>query len=644
MTMKHTLPVVLCAMLAAAGPIAAQEVFTNLEVGYQWVDISGNEDMYRTQLNDDNGIVVNDFSLTLVDLDGSTSWFDRFRIDASGFGGNPAGSFRLQADLADVYALRLAYRQFEHFSALPAWANPDLDDGVIPGQHTWDRDRHLLDLEIQLMPGRSITPIIGYRWNSADSLRRTTYHVGQDEFRLDSDLEETETEFRAGIAFRAGRWAGSIIQGWRNFEATEHAVLAAGAGGGNNANEYLGVDPTLDTFARSSERDASTPVTTAHVRGQVTEVTHVAASFILADGEGDGRTDDLLSGSLVSYQLNRYFQGLDDSISHRTENPFWRGDVRAGFRLGPNADLNLVFDSRHRELEGWALIRSLYLETLNFSGADPADIEQLVQINNGYERDDTRFEAQFSARDLGPFSVWAHLGTTDTDLDVTQDVAEIVLPGGQQGSYGRTVTHLALGGRLELGSVGLSAEAIHQDADDVIMRTDYQNRLRLRLRMDWRPCDWFEFLGTAEKLNSSASASGYSSDTDHWAVDLGLQPATDLWFRVAWDHYDTTSSLLIREPATWTTLVSDHGEGGDMLEGSLDWRRDAYGITAGYSNFENEGSFPFEIERIFGRAFWDFAEHYGAAIEVEQHDYSETMLPMADFEASRYAVFIRYHR
>jgi hypothetical protein len=539
MTMKHTLPVVLCAMLAAAGPIAAQEVFTNLEVGYQWVDISGNEDMYRTQLNDDNGIVVNDFSLTLVDLDGSTSWFDRFRIDASGFGGNPAGSFRLQADLADVYALRLAYRQFEHFSALPAWANPDLDDGVIPGQHTWDRDRHLLDLEIQLMPGRSITPIIGYRWNSADSLRRTTYHVGQDEFRLDSDLEETETEFRAGIAFRAGRWAGSIIQGWRNFEATEHAVLAAGAGGGNNANEYLGVDPTLDTFARSSERDASTPVTTAHVRGQVTEVTHVAASFILADGEGDGRTDDLLSGSLVSYQLNRYFQGLDDSISHRTENPFWRGDVRAGFRLGPNADLNLVFDSRHRELEGWALIRSLYLETLNFSGADPADIEQLVQINNGYERDDTRFEAQFSARDLGPFSVWAHLGTTDTDLDVTQDVAEIVLPGGQQGSYGRTVTHLALGGRLELGSVGLSAEAIHQDADDVIMRTDYQNRLRLRLRIDWRPCDWFEFLGTAEKLNSSASALGLLErppTTGRWTWAFNRPPISGS----AWPGITTT--------------------------------------------------------------------------------------------------------
>jgi hypothetical protein len=644
MTMKALLPVLLIAAVTAIPPVAAQEVFTDLEIGYQWVDVSGNEDMYRTQLNDDNGVVLNTFSLTLADIDASTTWFDRFRIDASGFGGNPAGSFRLQADLADIYALRLAYRQFEHSSALPAWANPDLDEGVTPGQHTWDRDRHLLDLEIQLMPGRTITPIIGYRWNSADGTRRTTYHVGQDEFRLNSDLEETETEFRAGIAFRAGRFAGAVIQGWRNFEATEHAVLAAGAGGGNNANEYLGVDPTLDSFVRTSERDASTPVTTAHVHGQVSEVIDLAASFVYADGEGDGRTDDLLGGSLVSYQLNRYFQGLDDSVSQRTENPFWRGDARVGFRLGPKADLNLVFDSRHRELEGWALIRSLYLETLNFSGADASDIEQLVDIRNGYERDDTRVEAQFAAHGLGPFSVWFHLGSTDTDLDVVQDVAEIVLPLGQEGSFGRTVTHLALGGRLDVGNVAVSAEAIHEDADDVVMRTDFQNRLRLRLRLDWRPCDWFEFLGTAEKLSSDASHTGYSGTTDHWAVDVGLQPAADFWVRAAWDHYDTASSLLIRNPANWATLASDHQEGGDMLEGSLEWRRDTYGITAGYSNFENEGSFPFEIERVFGRAFWDFADHYGAALEIEQHDYTEALLPIADFEASRYAVFVRYRR
>lgn len=635
--------ILLAAMaLAVAGPAGAQEVFTDLEIGYQWVDVSGNEDMYRTQLNDDNGLVIGDFNLALVDTDGSVGLFDRLTIDASGFGGSPAGLLRLTSDLDDRYALRLTYRQFEHFSALPAWANPDLAEGITPGQHTWQRDRDLFDLELQILPGRTLTPIVGFRHNSADSFRTTTYHVGQDEFRLDSDLEETETEFRAGLAFRLGRFSGAVIQGWRNYEGTERSLLASGAGGGNGSRPILGVDPTLDALTRTATFEADTPITSAHIRGMASEFISLDANFILADGEGDGMTDEILGGSLVSYQLNRYFEGREDSVSSRTENPFWRGDLRIGFRLSDHADLDVVADTRHRELEGWALVSSLYLETLNFSGANPEDIQLLTEIQNGYERDDTRLEAQFRARDLGPLSVWVHAGTTSSELDVNQDVAEIILTDGQEGLWERDLTSLAIGGRLDFGGFGIAADAVHEDADAVVMRTDFEERLRLRLRLDWTPCEWFEMLGTAERLTADSGETGFSGTTDHWAVDLGIQAATDLWIRGAWDHYDTETRILIRDPARWDTVPSDHAEGGDMLEGRLEWRRDAFGVVAGFSDFENEGTFPFELQRLFGRAWWDFAENFGASVEIEEHDYSEEFLPLADFDASRYAVFVRY--
>ena len=34
-----------------------------------------------------------------------------------------------------------------------------LDDGILPGQHTWDRTREMLDLELQLLPGQHLLPI-----------------------------------------------------------------------------------------------------------------------------------------------------------------------------------------------------------------------------------------------------------------------------------------------------------------------------------------------------------------------------------------------------------------------------------------------------------------------------------------------------
>ena len=58
-----------------------------------------------------------------------------------------------------------------------------------------------------------MTPVIGYRWNQIEGPRETTYSVGQDEFRLDSDLEETEQEFYGGITFKAGSFFGTLDSG-----------------------------------------------------------------------------------------------------------------------------------------------------------------------------------------------------------------------------------------------------------------------------------------------------------------------------------------------------------------------------------------------------------------------------------------------
>ncbi len=73
---------------------AAQSTSVDIEVGYQWVDVTGNEDMYRTQIDQDDGFVLRGLSINYVDPK-SSGFADNLRIDAAGFGGNPSGSFRL---------------------------------------------------------------------------------------------------------------------------------------------------------------------------------------------------------------------------------------------------------------------------------------------------------------------------------------------------------------------------------------------------------------------------------------------------------------------------------------------------------------------------------------------------------------------
>ena len=629
--------------LGLAPRAGAQSTTVELEAGYQWVDVSGNEDMYRTQVNQDDGFVLGDFSLHFVDHTGGASFVDDLRIDASGFGGNPTGRFRLQMGLGTSYRFRLFYNRFETYSALPAFANPFTNDGIIPGQHTWQRDREVLDFELELLPGRTLTPLVGYRWNRYEGPRRTTYHVGADEFQLTSDLEETESEFYAGLAFTAGRFNGALIQGWREFESRDTLGLVAGAGGGNNSSPVLGADVSMDSFERTVRTDAETPVTTFHIRGPFTEWARLTASYARADYESDSFASEMLSGSLVSFELRRLFGGLEQSIESRTENPSWRGELRLEFDLGSKTDLRIGYERRHRELEGWAMVSNLYLDTLNFSGFDPRDVEQLIDLDNGYEREEEIINARINLRDLGPFVLWAEGNWNDQDVTLSPDAALLIGPG-QGGSFERDITSLGAGAAVLIAKTRVSLDVTTEDADNIVVRTDYSNRLRMRARVDSQLTGWIRLLGTAELINTDniSSGVGYDAETEHLALDLDVTPTDTLSFRLAWDTYSTDSKIAIRQPEDLGVGQSLHQEDGELLEASLQWRPKRFDLGLGYSAFENDGSFPFELDRVFARVGFDFTKAFGAAVEYEAREYSEQSFSIADYDADRVAVFVRW--
>lgn len=643
-TRRVSLAAAALALAVLVCPLAsAQSTSVDIEVGYQWVDVTGNEDMYRTQIDQDDGFVLRGLTINYVDPK-SNGFADNLRIDAAGFGGNPAGSFRLWMGKGTSYRLHVFYQQFDNYSALPAFANPFIDEGIIPGQHTWDRERHLVDVELQILPNRAITPVIGYRWNQVDGPRTTTYHVGQDEFQLDSDFEETEQEYYGGIMFATSRWSGSLIQGWRTFDSTDRVQLAPGAGSGNNPQPVLGTDVTLDDLERRVETEAETPVTTASLRGRLSESFRLTASYVRADYDSDTTASEMLSGSLVSFQLGRFFNGLDQSISSRTESPSWRGEARFEIDLSSNARLDLGYEARDRELEGWAMISSLYLDTLNFGGADPRDISTLIEAENGYSREDQVASARLNLRGIGPFVVWAEGARRSSDIDISEDVSQIVTPGAQEGEFERDVDVFGAGVGVVFGNSRFTVDVVDESADQVVMRTDFNDRLRLRGRLDLALARAFRVLAVAEHITSDNGSSGvdYNVDTDHVGLDLDITPTESLWLRLAYDSYKTDSSIPIRNPINFSITESVHSENGELLEGELRWKISLLKLNLGYSEFTNEGTFPFDLTRAFGGIALDFTKAFGVAVEYESNEYNEDLLSLADFDAERIGVFLRW--
>ena len=643
-----TLPLSIAVLfvLTASSVALAQSTTFDIELGYQNVDVNGNEDTFKTQINQDSGFVLRNLSINFIDPSGESGFADRLRVDASGFGGNPAGRLRLDMGKGQTYRLRLFYQEFKTFSALPAYANPLLDDGVVPGQHTWDRTRNVLDIQLEFPIWKTITPIVGYRWNRYEGPGQTTYSVGNDEFQIASDLEQTESEFYLGLNFATDAVFGTFVQGWRDFKGTDRQELAPGEGVGNNPGTTLGQEVELDSFDRTTSTSAKTSVTTFHITARASDQVRLIGSYVRADYDGDTSMNEMLSGSLVSFQLSRFFQGLDQTIESRTKNPYSRGEARFEFDLSQKTSLKVGYQFRKRELKGWAMVSSLFMDTLNFGGFDPRDIQVMVDSQSGYEREDGIANIRFDFRNLGVFSFWADYANNSQSLNISQDVAQIVLPMGQEGDFDRNIETFEFGGKVDLGNLKILLDVGGQEADEIIMRTDFNDRTRLRGRVDWSIGKIFRVLGTAESINTDNKSSdvGYEAETTRYALDIDLTPTENFTFGVAWDSYQTDTEIPYRVPQTLGVSQSIYAEDGELLTGDLRWIISIFTIDAAYSTFENVGSFPFQMDRAFARVAVDITKNFALAGEYENWDYSENLFPIADYDASRWGLFLRWRR
>lgn len=643
---KHSVLIVgsLLVLVGGAAAVHAQTRKLSVGIGYQWLSIDGSKDSYRTQVNDDEGAFLDSLALESRDTSPGGKLFDRLRIDGEGLGANPQGRLHLDIGLARVYELKLTYFRTKRFSALPALANPLLGSGIVPGQHTYDRASDDLDLDLELLPGRMITPLLGYRWYRYEGSGRTTVHAGQDEFRLGSDLDQRVHELRAGVAFSVGGFRGTVMQAWRSFDETEKVGLLRGAGGGNSSRLVLGRDQTLDAYGRRTHTEGDVPMTTAYLSGRLASRVRLVASFVRAEADPESSQAETLSGSLVSFDLARYFGGLSETARAKAEAPDWRGSARVEAEIVDGVDLVAGYSRRHRELDGWATVASLYTATASFGGADPKDVRTLVESNTAMERDEKTVEATVSSRNLGPVRLWAGWSKADQELTVTPDAAEIVVPGGQGGHFEREVKQYSGGAAVTLSGLRVSLDFRKDDADRTVVRTDFLSQKRWRARADWTIGKMLRIGGTAERIDAANPSSGarFNLETRHAGLDLELTPSEPLSLRVSWGRYKTDSAVTVRVPQDFTLASSLNDEKTDVREAALRYKSGRVTFDGGYSWVRNHGSFGLRLNQGYLRCDLDVTAKLGLGVRVENHEYDESKLDLGDFNAWRYGLVLRW--
>jgi hypothetical protein len=625
-------------LLFATGAFA--QVTTEIEAGYRFTSVDGNEDLYRTQIDEREGFLVRSFSIFTP---ASTGLTDTLRVDATDLGAGPSSALRVDAGREGRYRFRFGWRSMDAYSALPAYANPLLSQGVIPGQHTWDRDRNLFDLDLELLPGSKISPFIGYSQFRNKGPGATTYTLGGDEYVLSQNLDEKETELRIGTGFNLGFLYGSVTQGWRNLESDEVLALSRG---GNSANPILGVNPEANQIVRDSSVETDTPFTTLFLTGDIGPNLRIVGNFMRSSAEADTSDDEVANGTFVSFPLGRFFSGLSESIDSRAKNDMWRGGVRVESSFGGRFDLMAGYRVEDRELTGSSLLHTLFIDSVTFGGVDRRNLEEILESESSIDRRVDVFEAAVAARNLGPFSFRAGASVTDYDFTIDPALEEIVVPGSQGGDFSRKVNSIDLAASFTRSLFTLGVSARFDDANRAVMRTDYTNRDRIRFRAGFHtPGNLLRLSFTGENTNLENTLAGgnFSADGRQWTADAEFAPADVIHFRASYSILDAETRALIRRPETFALETWTNDEDGEVLEGGIALLLAPFSLDLSLSRYENEGTLPFNVDRWRMRTVYDIRTNYGIAAEWSRDRYEEEPA-YGQFAADRYGIFFRYRR
>jgi hypothetical protein len=488
-------------------------------------------------------------------------------------------------------------------------------------------------------------PFVGYSWSQFDGPGQTTYFVGQDEFRLGNDLNEKDQEIRAGFAFNFSKFYGQVTQGWRDYTSDETLTLVAGAGSGNNLTPILGRPIEASSISRDSRTDVSAPFTNLYVVGQPFSQVRVIGNYSRFVAETDGGEDESLTGSFASFELGRFFNGLTEEIAPSAKNTTWRGGARAEINISDGFDFFTGFERQHRELEGSALISTLLVDSITFGGVDPRNVQMLFNTSNQLERDEDIVSAGFSARAIGPFAFRATYFDTKQDVVLSPDAAEILVPPGQGGTMDRSIQTLDLSGTMTINRFTLGASWRKDDADQPILRTDFLDRERVRLRAAWRtPGNMFRAALTAEQLDQTNDRDGigYDGEVEQFSGDVELTPIAPLSLRASYSEYKADSIVNFIRPETFVIDNSIYAEKGESVGGGFSLMFAPVRFDADITQYDNTGTVPFTLDRYRVRLAYDFAARVGVAGEWATDKYSEAGFPIADYDADRIGVFLRF--
>jgi hypothetical protein len=109
-------------------------------------------------------------------------------------------------------------------------------------------------------------------------------------------------------------------------------------------------------------------------------------------------------------------------------------------------------------------------------------------------------------------------------------------------------------------------------------------------------------------------------------------------------RFEATSTIPIRQPQDFSIITSRNRERGTWLEGGASLNLTRFRLEGAVGRLENEGTFPFTINRARARAEFDWNSRLTSVVDWNGDKYSEARQEngnLGGYNGNRYGVFLR---
>jgi hypothetical protein len=632
---------------AAASPVPAAEgdITGWIDFGYRFTSgVNGSLETYRSIVNLGAGPKLFGADFTVVDP--KKRLFDTLHIRASGWGGDPYGTFHLDAMKAKKYRLDADYRDLAYFNNLPSYADPLLTRGIILDEQSFDTRRHIGSYSLELLPGNWFIPYVAFDRDANAGTGVMAFVAESNEYAVPTTLNDRTNLFRGGVHFELKRFHATLEEGGTTFSSSQSLYQSPGATNPGNSNTPLfGQTPDLTSLAASYGITGSSLYSKALFTSNPASWLDVYGQFLFSQPSSSVNYQENATGNLylpseiIFYQSEQYLVSAASKLPHTT--------VGFGVEVRPL--------KRVRITESWMTDRmhnsgnSSSEQTINpVSGVQQTAELLAASLVSDYNQTETNlfFEVNSQLTLRGGYRyVWG-------------EASDAVLPQGGELTgveQAKLRQNVALGGVIyrPTHKLLLTAETEVAASGGVYFNTSLYDYQKVRTQARYQATNSLSVALDFTYLNNDNPVAGvnYSSRSQQEAASIYWSPKDGklFSFQGTYSWASIRSDILYLVPETLTPATSNYTENAHTATALFtvnlgNWRGVKPRLTAGGSLFISNGSLPTSYYQPMAKLWVPVSKHIEAFAQWWFYGYSESLYTYDGFGTHLAAIGFRYKR